>query len=76
MKPKETIFRSDGQTVSAEETLATAADIMAQRDVGFLVIHNDGEIVGELTDCDINARVVIAGRDPRTTRIRELLEIA
>jgi CBS domain-containing protein len=53
-------------------TVAEAAKVMAQEDVGPVPIVEDGRLVGIVTDRDIVVRVVAEGRDPNTTTVREI----
>lgn len=70
------IMSQNVEVISADDTLITAANLMTRHDVRVLRVHNGDQFVSDITDRDINARVLIAGRDPRTTRVRELMEIA
>ncbi len=40
-----------------------------------LSVYDDGQRIGVITDRDISARVIVAGLDPRTTCVRDVLEI-
>ena len=54
-------------------TLQEAARTMAEEDVGFLPVGENDRVVGMITDRDIAVRAVAAGRDPTTTRVREVM---
>ena len=56
-----------------EATLQEAARTMAEEDVGFLPVGENDRVVGMITDRDIAVRAVAAGRDPTTTRVREVM---
>ena len=59
---------------SPEETVAVAARRMAQHDVGTLIVVDEAKHpIGILTDRDIVLRVVSAGRDPASTRVRDAM---
>lgn len=59
---------------SGSETVASAARRMAEREIGTLVVLDEGERpVGVLTDRDVTLRVVAVGRDPAATRIEEVM---
>ena len=45
-----------------DDTIATAAQIMAQKDVSTLLIYQDSDLVGIVTDKDLRRRVLGAGR--------------
>jgi CBS domain-containing protein len=55
-------------TVPASATVAEAVAVMAEREVGAVLIMNeDGLVSGIFTERDVLVRVVKAGRDPKTT---------
>ena len=61
------------RTVSANESLVEAAKAMEQQDVGSVVVlEEDGQIFGILTDRDIVVRAVTAGRSMGTTTTAEV----
>ena len=51
-------------TISAEDTVATAAGRMRDHDVGALIVSRGGRAVGILTDRDIVVRAVADERGP------------
>ncbi|GAB3679941.1 hypothetical protein GCM10028857_01950 [Salinarchaeum chitinilyticum] len=55
-------------TVSPDASIRDAADRMADRDVGSLVVTDDGETVGILTQSDV-IDVIAAGSDPSATTV-------
>ena len=57
----------------ADATIQEAATIMAEQDVGALPIGAADAVEGILTDRDIILRVVVAGLDPRQTRVRDVM---
>jgi len=58
----------------ANETARDAARRMHQRDVGTLVVLNDDrQPIGLVTDRDLVCRVLAPPRDPETTRVREIM---
>jgi CBS domain-containing protein len=67
------IMSSHVERVDADTPVAKAAELMREKDIGFLpVCHND-RIVGTLTDRDIVIRAVAQGRDPRLAPAREVM---
>ena len=58
---------------SHEGTAYGAAEKMSHRDVGPLPVCDGERLVGMLTDRDITVRAVAAGRDPLTTKVREVM---
>jgi len=55
-------------SVAAAATVREAVDVMAAREIGaVLAMTEDGLVAGIFSERDLLARVVQAGRDPRTT---------
>ncbi len=65
------VMTHDPQTVDAGDTLAEAARVMREADVGPVVVLDGGQLAGILTDRDIVVRAVADGRDPQSTLVRE-----
>lgn len=64
----------DVQCVRPDDSLIEAACVMRQLDVGVVpVCGNDDKVAGMLTDRDIAIRAVAEGRDPRDTRVKEVM---
>jgi CBS domain-containing protein len=63
------------ETLGPEATLVDAATIMADGDIGDVLVVDpeDETLVGIVTDRDIIIRAVAAERDPRTTTVRSVL---
>jgi CBS domain-containing protein len=59
-------------TIDADKSVAYAAKMMRDEDVGLAPIVEGDRLVGTLTDRDIAIRVVAEGRDPESTRAREV----
>src|SRR6266545_3452558 len=62
----------DVRACEPSATVADAAKVMAQEDVGPVPIVDDGRLVGIVTDRDIVVRVVAEGRDPNATTVKEI----
>jgi len=61
-------------TADTFETVQSAAQRMATRNVGTLIVfRDDGRAAGILTDRDVALRVVGRGRDPYTTRVEDVM---
>jgi CBS domain-containing protein len=58
----------------AEPSLSVieAAQTMVAEDVGSLPVVNGNQLMGMITDRDIVARVVAAGKDPRATSVGDV----
>ncbi len=59
-------------TIDADQTVAYAARMLKQENVGIAPIVEGNRLVGTLTDRDIVVRVVAAGRDPQMVKVREV----
>jgi CBS domain-containing protein len=65
----------DATWVEADRTVAEAAQMMASHDIGALPICNgEGRLQGVVTDRDIVVKVIAGGRDPQTTRVRDIAD--
>ena len=65
------VMTDDPRTVDAGDTLAEAARVMREADVGPVLVVEEGRVTGILTDRDIVVRAVADGRDPQSTTVRE-----
>jgi CBS domain-containing protein len=59
-------------TIDAERSVAYAAKMMRDEDVGLAPIVEGDNLIGLLTDRDIATRVVAEGRDPDHVQIRDV----
>jgi CBS domain-containing protein len=59
--------------VEPEQTVLEAASYMVDRNVGAVPVLEDTKLAGIFSERDLMRRVVTEGRDPRTTRIREVM---
>jgi len=66
------VMTRDVRACEPNATVADAAKMMAQEDVGPVPIVKDGRLVGIVTDRDIVVRVVAEGRDPNATTVKEI----
>ncbi|MFD7905052.1 CBS domain-containing protein [Kitasatospora sp. NPDC059722] len=69
------IMHPGAECIREHETLATAARIMRDRDVGALPICGENEkLLGIVTDRDIVLKCIAEGRDPSAVTAGELAE--
>jgi CBS domain-containing protein len=54
-------------------SLRHAAQKMRDGDYGFLPVGENDRLVGMITDRDIAVRAVAEGKDPKSTRVREVM---
>jgi len=60
-------------TASPETTVTEAAGLMKRSRVGAIMVLEGGHLAGIFTERDALFRVVADGRDPRTTRLAEVM---
>jgi CBS domain-containing protein len=58
------VMTSDPNTVDASATVEEAAKIMAEKDIGNVLVVENGEVKGIVTDRDIVVRVLAKGDGP------------
>jgi CBS domain-containing protein len=58
--------------IDADKPVTYAAKMMRDEDVGLAPIVEGQKLVGTLTDRDIAIRVVAEGKDPASTKVREI----
>jgi CBS domain-containing protein len=71
-KPIRDVMSSNVCSVDADKTVAYAAKMMRDEDVGLAPVVEGDRLVGTLTDRDIALRVVAEGKDPQSTSVREV----
>ena len=59
-------------SIDADQTVAHAAKMMRDEDVGLAPIVEGDKLIGTVTDRDIAIRVVAEGKDPQQTTVREI----
>jgi CBS domain-containing protein len=65
----EQIMTRDPRTIDASDTVTDAARVMRDNDIGDVVVVEDGQVSGIVTDRDIVIRAVAEGRDPDSTSV-------
>jgi len=60
-------------TIAPDETVFRAIEIMAERDIGALVVTENDAPVGLLTERDYARQVILKGRTSRDTPIRDVM---
>jgi CBS domain-containing protein len=59
-------------SIDADKSVAYAAKMMREEDVGLAPIVEAQRLVGMLTDRDITVRVVAEGKDPEQVKVRDV----
>lgn len=60
-------------TISPDETVFAALQMMADKNVGALLVTKEGKLVGIVSERDYSRKVVLLGRSSRKTAVREIL---
>jgi CBS domain-containing protein len=66
------VMTSDPCTIDADKSVAYAAKMMRDEDVGLAPIVEGDKLIGMLTDRDIAIRVVAEGKDPDQVTVGEV----
>jgi CBS domain-containing protein len=66
------LMTADPCSIEADKSVAYAAKMMKDEDVGLAPIVEGERLVGTVTDRDIAIRVVAEGKDPQSTTVREI----
>jgi CBS domain-containing protein len=67
------INTQDTHIADAEQTVLEVARAMVERNIGAVPVLRDGLLVGIFSERDLMKRVVVEARDPRTTRVDEVM---
>ena len=73
MQTIQDIMTRDVQTISSQETIQRAAQLMDELNVGAIPVLDGDKLVGMITDRDITVRSVAAGQDPRSAKVTEAM---
>jgi CBS domain-containing protein len=60
-------------TVSPVDNVLAAARIMAEKNIGFLLVLENGKIVGVVSERDCIRRVMLAGKSPSNTPVADIM---
>jgi len=76
MKKLRDIMRPDFLfTVQRDAMVTDAVRLMAERNVGIVIVLDGSRLVGVLSERDVVRRVVDAGRDPARTSVMEVMTV-
>ena len=70
------ILKEKGTSVhhaSGEVTVLAAVEMMSARRIGALMVCEEGRPIGIFSERDLMTRVILAGRDPATTTVEEVM---
>lgn len=60
-------------TLAADKSIVEACRVLQEQNVGCVLIEENGKLRGLLTDRDIALKVTAEKRDPRATKVREVM---
>ena len=67
------IMSPDVELVNPSDSIQSAAKKMADADIGFLPVGENDRLVGMVTDRDITLRAVALGKNPKSTKVRDIM---
>ena len=73
MQTIQDVMTRDVQTISPEETVRRAAQLMDELNVGAIPVCDGDKLVGMITDRDITVRSTAAGQAPEQTRVGDVM---
>jgi CBS domain-containing protein len=66
------VMTATPKRLGARESVAEAARLMRERDIGDILVEKNGKTVGIVTDRDIVVRAIAAGKDPKATPLEDV----
>jgi CBS domain-containing protein len=60
-------------SVSSDATVYEAIDLMANKNVGALLVVQDGRLLGMISERDYTRKVMLRGKRSRETQVREIM---
>ncbi len=67
-KPDHTVY-----TITPTATVFEAVKLMAEKNIGALVVVEDGKVVGMITERDYARTIVLMARSSKTTAVRDIM---
>jgi CBS-domain-containing membrane protein len=73
MQTIQDVMTRDVQSISPQETIQRAAQMMDELNVGAIPVLDGRKLVGMITDRDITVRATAAGQAPGSTRVADVM---
>jgi CBS domain-containing protein len=73
MQTIQDVMTRDVTSISPEDTVRRAAELMKDLDVGAIPVRDGARLVGMITDRDITIRSTAAGQAPGSTRVGDVM---
>ena len=73
MQTIQDVMTRDVQSISPEDSVRKAAQIMDEFNIGSIPVCDGAKLVGMITDRDITVRSTAAGQAPETTRVGDVM---
>ncbi len=67
------VMNTNVVSIDSEESVKDAASRMTQHGIGSLVVTEEDEPVGIITETDLLSRVLAMGRSPESTKVRTIM---
>ena len=67
------VMSTDVTVIGPDATLREAAQKMRDGDFGMMPVGENDRMIGAISDRDITVRAVADGKDPNTTKVREVM---
>lgn len=67
------VMTTDVRIARPDDTVQHAAQLMSEEDMGALPVGEGDELVGMVTDRDIAVRLGAEGKDPKETKVRDVM---
>jgi CBS domain-containing protein len=75
-EPVRSLLRLKGRTVwsiAPDATVFSALQLMAEKQIGCLVVLSGGYLAGTISERDYSRKVILQGRNSADTRVREIM---
>ncbi|MBP1602269.1 MAG: inosine-5-monophosphate dehydrogenase [Acidobacteria bacterium] len=76
MKTIKDVLRDKGQavwTIDVNALVLDALELMAEKEIGALMVMEDGRVAGVMSERDYARKVVLLGRSSKDTPVREIM---